>query len=280
MPNLPWIRAADEKNLPSSISAAGEEEKQRQRGTGGAKPDAVARGTESKEKKEASQSEQIDKWVGPSGKKVVGTTPPHKGADYATAAIALARQLAEATYNDQTHVVQGGGQPAPWKERRTDFLDDDSECDCTKFVLKAMLNAENAAYAGRNWYDIQVRGFGDASIGSPDDLSIVGGMLKTVRKLVSLGKVSGIKTTGPQRGDIMFWGGHVAIVSELKSSESPLRIDFRGFGGKLPKKGEKGKKGVQIYNNKTVSEIEQNADSSSPWGAGKWVGFWTPYFPP
>ena len=109
---------------------------------------------------------------------------PNKAGDksdaYANAAIKLVTefQAKGTTYGPQTDRTKDGS-------RNPDFMTDDSECDCTKFVLRALLNADNINYNTGTWAGLRVPAFGGADL---KDVTAVPGMNTVIDRLVTANK--------------------------------------------------------------------------------------------
>lgn len=177
------------------------------------------------------------------------------GQGYADAATDLVDQL-QATGTTYGYQTDASGQ------RAQDFLTDDSQCDCTKFVLLALLNADNVDYKTGTYQGIKVPAFGGADL---SDLTGVDGMRTAINNLVADNKSTAIRPADPNIGDVMFWTGHVAMVTGVSKSNGDPSVSFAMMGNSGP----------NSYNNIPLTKIAQNTGPYH-FGAGTWLGFWTP----
>lgn len=188
------------------------------------------------------------------------SVPDNSNQKYAEAAKAVVHvlQTANAEYGNQTETVTKGG--ISWEERKQDFLVDDSAADCSKLVLKSLLNADNIQYGG-NWQALTVPAFGGAQL---KDLTSVNGMRSRIQNLAQQGRASAIRPADPRIGDIVFWGGHVAIVTNVEITDVDVLIDFAGMGRKSRAKVH------------TKIAVEGQLRNDKKYGSGGFEGFWTP----
>jgi hypothetical protein len=193
---------------------------------------------------------------------VAGGTPnggsdydvPDGGKSYADAATEVVKQLQErgTTYGYQ---LDGSGQ------REQDFLTDDSKCDCAKFVLIALLDADNVNYNTGTYEGIQVPAFGGAEV---KDLTAVDGMRTVINNLVAANRAAAIRPDDPKIGDIMFWTGHVAMTTGVRKSNGDVLVSFAMMGS-TPASDD----------DIPLTKISAN-QKPYHFGAGSWLGFWTP----
>jgi len=161
-------------------------------------------------------------------------------------------------YGHQTEEVTKGGNT--WVQRKKDFLTDDALADCTKLVIKAMLDADEVDCSA-GWEGLTVPAFYGAKV---SDISAVGGMTQVIAGLVEAKKTTPIRAANPKVGDVIFWGGHVAMVTGVGSSESDTLVSFASMGVKG---------GANLYERVA---LEGNLRNDRIYGSGGFQGFWTP----
>ncbi|MCL4265775.1 MAG: hypothetical protein KJ069_21355 [Anaerolineae bacterium] len=185
------------------------------------------------------------------------TLPPGstgKGLAYAAAASNLVQRF-------RRNNTMYGPQLDENGHRKHDFLTDDTACDCTKFVLLATLIADNVEYEGKNLHTINVPAFGNKKL---VNITSVTGMEADVNELVNDGLSEPIRLGDPKVGDIMFWGRHVAIVTNVRNSDTDILVSFANMW----RIGA-----VEQADAKLEADIITNRYN---YGSGGFNGFWTP----
>jgi hypothetical protein len=148
--------------------------------------------------------------------------------------------------------------------RKSNFLVDDAECDCSKLVLKAMIIAEDPGQLDRPYTTLQVGAFGGAKL---EDLTAVSGMLGCVDALSRGGKAPAPRQEWPLPGDLMFWTRHVAMVTDVAMKDGKVSVTFATMGNS----------GAHIPRDVPVAKAIDTT-GPQPYGAGAWKGFWTPTY--
>jgi cell wall-associated NlpC family hydrolase len=95
----------------------------------------------------------------------------------------------------------------------------ETEFDCSKFVLWVLAGRKigDPQLAAGEAPEKAIRKVTAAPFGRVSDASAVRAMVPIVEGLVGEGKASPIgQDRTPQVGDLMFWGGHVAIVVDVQ----------------------------------------------------------------
>lgn len=104
---------------------------------------------------------------------------------------------------------------------------DESECNCAKFVLKAVLDGDHVAYSKGGLAGIKVPAFGGGEL---QHLTSVEEMKNIIDGLEASHKATAIRKDNPKVGDLMFWSdvnpktnkfiGHIAIVTAVSTSKT------------------------------------------------------------
>jgi len=197
------------------------------------------------------------------GKPVDGAAPeavPAASNKYAEAVKKLVAHFKSkgTQYGHQTEEVTLGGNT--WTQRKKDFLTDDAFADCTKLVIKAMLDADKVDYTA-GWETVTVPAFHDAKV---SDISAVSGMTQVIGALVKAEKTTAIRPGEPKTGDVIFWGGHVAMVTDVGKTETDTLVSFASMGVKS---------GANVYER---IALEGKLRNDRIYGSGGFQGFWTP----
>ena len=167
-----------------------------------------------------------------------------------------------------------GHEKASTGFRKAGWWWEETEFDCSKFVLWVL--------AGRKVGDPQlaageppekaIRQVTAAPFGRVADASAVKAMISIVEALVGEGKASPIDKDRPPRvGDLMFWGGHVAIVVDVQpvgdTGDSWVVYANMGLSGAglvgIDAKGNRWLKASQVPERKELAD-------------GVFKGYWTP----
>ena len=141
---------------------------------------------------------------------------------------------------------------------------DDTSCDCTKFVLKALLESSSVRYDTGTFFGVTVPAFGGTKL---ENLTGVDGMLKEINSLVSSHRAAPIKANDPRSGDIMFWTDHNAIVIDVIIRDGKLLLSVVGMGT--------AKGNPMVHEQIPLKKVEGNL-MPYHFGDGDWLGFWTP----
>jgi hypothetical protein len=134
-----------------------------------------------------------------------------EGTLRANAARELVRQLEakKAVYGHELDPT-GSQRTAGWWWEETEF---DS-----KFVLWVLAGRQvgDPPLAAQGVADRAIRDISAPPLGRVSDASSVSAMIAIVERLVAEGKTTAIEDRVPKVGDVMFWGGHAAIVVEVQ----------------------------------------------------------------
>lgn len=238
------------------------------KGIEGGTPDATSRGLAEKVKDEGQPVVDKDKSEAATAKKTLPepTPPTVKGKLYADWGIEVYNyfNIRKTPYDNQLEPVT---DPKKEVHRRSNFLTDDSGCDCAKFVLKALLDADNVDYYKARWENEKVPAFGDKEL---MNLTSTGGMLLKIGELLDSGKANPVRSDNPKVGDLLFWDsagakrpGHVALVTSVK-----LNKDKTDYLVSFVAKGNTA--------GATYAKDEPLSGGFSKYAKGPFRGFWTP----
>lgn len=180
-----------------------------------------------------------------------------------------ARELVRALVEKQAvygHQLEGEYRKAGWWWEETEF-------DCSKFVLWVMAGRKvgDEPMPPTTRPDKVLRQVSAPPFGSVADASAVSAMIHIVEGLVAEGKASAIdKERRPLIGDVMFWGGHVAIVVDVQpAGDDDAWVVYANMGT-----GGAGIVGVDGKGNMWLKASEVAGKRNL--GVGTFKGYWTP----
>lgn len=165
----------------------------------------------------------------------------------------MVKRLQEAgtKYKLEVRTVQGKGGKT-WEESTRDW-ESLAFSDCTKFVQWVLEGTNEGGLFGRE------NATGEA-------------MLKVIERLVKEGKSTGPRKETPKVGDLIFWTGHVALVTELLDKADGQYIVFAHMGGSGANLIGKGLYGGKLAHWLKVDELPKRKGLA----AGEFLGYWTP----
>jgi cell wall-associated NlpC family hydrolase len=155
----------------------------------------------------------------------------------ANAAVALAQKLKAL---DTAYIQE------PWPRDWSDL----TKADCSKFVQWVLEDSNQGTLFGREKANTR-------------------DMLNEIERIE--GRLQ-LRRTNPRIGDLMFWGAHVAIVSNVTSTH--LQVSQMGLGNRNVQKGN-----PNTYPNIALppsKAFDLSVDGPKKLGDGGFLGFWTP----
>lgn len=197
-----------------------------------------------------------------------GQTPPDPAQLRAAAARALVQQLQDkkAVYGHELADTSGPpGRKEGWWWEETEF-------DCSKFVLWVLAGRRvgDAPPDPKTSKHKAIRQVKADPFGAATEASSVSAMMGIADSLVKEGKTKPIDPARlPRVGDLMFWGGHVALVVEVtptKDDNWVVYADMGTHGAELIGVDSKGQHWLK------VSDVAKRPELA----AGTFKGYWTP----
>jgi hypothetical protein len=166
-----------------------------------------------------------------------------------------------------------GHELDPSKMRKAGWWWGETEFDCSKFVLWVLAGRQvgDPPLADGQPADKAIRQVTASPFGRVSDASSVTAMIGIVEKLAVEGKAKAIdKDRQPETGDLMFWGGHVAIVVDVQPTDkgdtwvvyANMGVTGAGLVG-IDAQGHRWLKASEVADRRALA-------------AGAFKGYWTP----